>query len=355
MKKGSILLIVFIAIAVFLFFFYIFPLYKSAVEITKHKSRLNLISATNDSVKINLKPELYSGNGGIIPLNVSVTTGKAPVDLDMSDRSLIRFVAESRFKITAAPDKSYSIKLYSGGFTFNRNPGGLFKFIDTPMGKIELSGTSGLVSREMIALVSGSATLDGKKIEAKQVLVNSEIKPLDGDKIARIIKEISSLQNSKQKTVFANMFEYLSKFEDEVNANSRFVEPETPKETIQPGKEVPIQEPVKEEPTDSHDSSFFKDLMLKKTRVYADMYVLRMAVTYDRYFDQNSNFPASLADLNDEFAKSRDKDPWGTPYLYTVEGNEYFNLRSAGPDKQMNTGDDIILFDKKSPLKFWQL
>ncbi|MFO0923928.1 MAG: type II secretion system protein GspG [Pirellulales bacterium] len=33
-------------------------------------------------------------------------------------------------------------------------------------------------------------------------------------------------------------------------------------------------------------------------------------------------------------------DPWGSPFEYKLNGNSY-EIRSAGPDKQMNTEDDI--------------
>ena len=58
-------------------------------------------------------------------------------------------------------------------------------------------------------------------------------------------------------------------------------------------------------------------------------------------------YPKSLEDLtvgiNDEepLLKSSDlNDGWGAPFEYKVDGKKY-TIRSAGPDGQMNTEDDI--------------
>jgi general secretion pathway protein G len=34
-------------------------------------------------------------------------------------------------------------------------------------------------------------------------------------------------------------------------------------------------------------------------------------------------------------------DAWGTPLTYTLKGESDFEVRSAGPDAQMGTGDDL--------------
>jgi len=34
-------------------------------------------------------------------------------------------------------------------------------------------------------------------------------------------------------------------------------------------------------------------------------------------------------------------DKWGTPFSYAKKGDSGFEIRSAGPDKQMNTEDDL--------------
>lgn len=53
--------------------------------------------------------------------------------------------------------------------------------------------------------------------------------------------------------------------------------------------------------------------------------------------------PSDIADpslWSQELDKPVPNDPWGTPYIYTVQG-EKFTLSSAGPDKQAGTADDI--------------
>jgi general secretion pathway protein G len=34
-------------------------------------------------------------------------------------------------------------------------------------------------------------------------------------------------------------------------------------------------------------------------------------------------------------------DPWGTAFSYTSKGDNTYEIRSAGPDRQMGSGDDI--------------
>jgi len=36
-------------------------------------------------------------------------------------------------------------------------------------------------------------------------------------------------------------------------------------------------------------------------------------------------------------------DPWGCRYKYIVEGEGRFSLRSSGPDRRLNTADDIVV------------
>jgi len=59
-------------------------------------------------------------------------------------------------------------------------------------------------------------------------------------------------------------------------------------------------------------------------------------------------YPESLDDLTvatDSMAalldKSRLNDSWGTPFAYKKTGKFEYEIRSAGPDAQMNTEDDI--------------
>jgi len=42
-------------------------------------------------------------------------------------------------------------------------------------------------------------------------------------------------------------------------------------------------------------------------------------------------------------SKGRLLDRWGTPYFFHARGAELFDLRSAGPDRQLFTADDITL------------
>ncbi len=37
------------------------------------------------------------------------------------------------------------------------------------------------------------------------------------------------------------------------------------------------------------------------------------------------------------------RDRWGTPYFLHARGNGAFEIRSAGPDKQLFTDDDVVV------------
>ena len=55
--------------------------------------------------------------------------------------------------------------------------------------------------------------------------------------------------------------------------------------------------------------------------------------------------PSDLADPSawtQELDKPVPLDPWGTAYIYNLEGSK-FTLTSAGPDKQPGTADDVSL------------
>ena len=336
---------VILGLLAFVLFFYLLPLYKDAVKITRIKEKLNIISSTTEQVKFNLKPELYAGNGSIIPPNTIGVVGAASLDVDLSDRLLIRFIPESQFKIDLNSDKTYSITLISGGFAFKKSGPGSLKEIIAPIGKIILKGTKGIVTKNSIAISEGSATLNNYEIKTGEVFSGGHKKRLNRPQMKEISVEIEKIKSSKHKNVFANMLEFLPKFEAEINSNSKIAE------------NPALDTSVKEEPSKAQPSKkgFIKDLFLGKTKVYCDMYLLRMAISHDRYFDPNMHFPPSLANLSDEHARARTIDPWGTPYKYTVESNDYFDLRSSGPDKILGTQDDIILFDKKAKTGFWQL
>lgn len=62
-----------------------------------------------------------------------------------------------------------------------------------------------------------------------------------------------------------------------------------------------------------------------------------------------AKFPDSLDDLTVEtdtraalLKKDKLIDAWGTPYQYSKKSRFKFEVRSAGPDGQMNTEDDIF-------------
>lgn len=68
----------------------------------------------------------------------------------------------------------------------------------------------------------------------------------------------------------------------------------------------------------------------------------------NQYEISAAKFPDSLDDLTVEtetraalLQKSKLIDPWGTPYQYTKKSRFSFEVRSAGPDAQMGTEDDI--------------
>ena len=64
----------------------------------------------------------------------------------------------------------------------------------------------------------------------------------------------------------------------------------------------------------------------------------------DVYKMMRGAYPKAMSDLTSgatpTLKPAAANDPWGTPNLYNLEGNKV-TLRSAGPDKKMNTRDDI--------------
>ncbi|MDE1975190.1 MAG: type II secretion system protein GspG [Patescibacteria group bacterium] len=87
-----------------------------------------------------------------------------------------------------------------------------------------------------------------------------------------------------------------------------------------------------------------------QTGIYADLKIklASQLISTDAgqislYKSQHGRLPVTLNDLgvpsqtNMFFAS----DPWGTPFSYTPESSGHFELRSAGPDKILNTADDI--------------
>lgn len=41
------------------------------------------------------------------------------------------------------------------------------------------------------------------------------------------------------------------------------------------------------------------------------------------------------------YVKGSLNDPWDTPFSYAQKGDNAFEIRSAGPDRQMGSGDDL--------------
>ncbi len=88
-----------------------------------------------------------------------------------------------------------------------------------------------------------------------------------------------------------------------------------------------------------------------KTGIYADLRVklTSQIINIDAgkialYKSQHGKLPTKLSDL---YAPSQTNlfyttDPWATELSYTPKSNGTFELRSAGPDKIINTEDDIM-------------
>ena len=76
---------------------------------------------------------------------------------------------------------------------------------------------------------------------------------------------------------------------------------------------------------------------------------IEMAI--DLYEQDNGHYPQAMQNLVQSTGEPNWKgpyirggipvDPWATPFGYTPKGDNAFEVRSAGPDRQMNTGDDI--------------
>ena len=66
-----------------------------------------------------------------------------------------------------------------------------------------------------------------------------------------------------------------------------------------------------------------------------------LPTTLDALHEAPSDLPDPQAWVQ-EFDKPVPMDPWGTAYIYNVEGSK-FTVTSAGPDKQPGTADDISL------------
>lgn len=343
---------VFLLILIFLLA-YMFPVYRSAGIIAGQKANLNIIARTESRLEIHIKPLLYAGEGAIVPFGTLVVVGPTSADLDMSDRSLIRFVPESRFELINEGKRRYSIKLIKGGFVFNRSKSGGLKSVRTALGDIEMKGTEGFISDTKVSITQGEVIIDeDNTVSANQTYTDTGKDDLSAEDMEKINTLLSSLAESDQKDTWQNFVTYLPLFRQDIVDNTTLLK-EPPKEETPATAEEKTEEEISKEEADWYN--FLLDLFKKKIDVYVDMYVLRLAITTDRYFNYDLSFPSSIESLNDEDASRRTHDPWGTRYLYTIGGDAGFNLKSAGPDTTMNTQDDIVLFTNESPGVFWRI
>lgn len=70
-------------------------------------------------------------------------------------------------------------------------------------------------------------------------------------------------------------------------------------------------------------------------------------ITYELLMGE---YPSSIDDLAKKKFNDRGNlldatdltDRWGTKYSFKIEGDGYIEVRSAGPDMQMNTADDLF-------------
>jgi general secretion pathway protein G len=91
-----------------------------------------------------------------------------------------------------------------------------------------------------------------------------------------------------------------------------------------------------------------KGAMIKATRAS----ISGLCTAVDLYEVDTGQYPASLEALvnsdgspnwNGPYFKGTAADAWGTPFSYSAQGDKY-KIISAGPDKNMGSGDDITSF-----------
>lgn len=66
----------------------------------------------------------------------------------------------------------------------------------------------------------------------------------------------------------------------------------------------------------------------------------KLPATLDVLFERNTN---GLFYMAPDWKPEALIDSWGTPLRYIKRENLEFDLKSAGPDKQFETDDDIVL------------
>lgn len=97
-----------------------------------------------------------------------------------------------------------------------------------------------------------------------------------------------------------------------------------------------------------------EDSRIKTTQT--DIATIEQAVS--TYEIRTGKFPSSLEDLTKDINGQKGlldtaalTDKWGTKFSFKNEGGGYFEIRSAGPDTQMNTADDIYNSKSKAAAK----
>ena len=93
-----------------------------------------------------------------------------------------------------------------------------------------------------------------------------------------------------------------------------------------------------------------KGAMIKAARAS----IAAISTAVDLYEVDNGTYPQSLQNLITSSGEPNwsgpyikgglPNDPWGVPFGYALKGGGY-EVRSAGPDMQMGSGDDITGFD----------
>ena len=93
-----------------------------------------------------------------------------------------------------------------------------------------------------------------------------------------------------------------------------------------------------------------KGAMIKATRGS----IMHVGLAIDMYENETGRLPPSLQSLisndgspnwNGPYIRGGlPADSWGTPFSYTPRGDNDYEVRSAGPDLQMGSGDDITSF-----------
>ena len=93
-----------------------------------------------------------------------------------------------------------------------------------------------------------------------------------------------------------------------------------------------------------------KGAMIKATRAS----IAAICTAIDLYEVDTGKYPSSLQSLisgsgepnwNGPYLKGgMPVDAWGTPFVYTPKGDNNYEVRSGGPDKQPGSEDDITSF-----------